>query len=443
MAKAPRVWYQVVYREEATGSGKLSLQFPYDKCTVNFSSNVHIKQFLARATKGNEEWGIDKGVLIAEINNRDANTQLSFDIITANHLTDGDGEYRIGLYLQNDDDLWNLDEMFIVTNNNGSKFITDNRTTLFYSGMSQKLYQMNITLNGASQIDLSLLKGLSDTKVVWGDGTTTHKGLTHTYSQAGTYTIQANFTDVVTIDSYFMNNNTQLTAIDFTNLPNVTKINNAFLKGCSNLTSITTTNFDKVQSVGDDFLCGCSNLTTFNFATFSACNKVGSGFLYNCSSLTAVDLTNFNCVSDTSIGNLFLYGCSSITTLNLNKLNTLTTIPNNFLNECTGLLSVDISGYANLTTIGNNFLAGCTGLTTMNISNNSLLRSIGSQFLNRCSNITTIYCPVPARWQDIPALGSWGSDLTGLTKIIVGDMKFYYKNISVWQDKADLMRETA
>lgn len=96
--------------------------------TVTFSSSQHFKKFYATAVKSGNDYGfIDDilvdiketnptGVLLYELTERNANVNFSFTINTSS-LTSGDGEYRIGLYVQNDDGVWNYEYFLLEANN--------------------------------------------------------------------------------------------------------------------------------------------------------------------------------------------------------------------------------------------------------------------------------------------------------------------------------------
>ena len=97
--------------------------------TVTFSSSVHFKKFYATAVKNGNDYGFindvlvdiretnPTGILLHELTNRDANTNFNFTINTSS-LIAGDGQYRIGLYVQNDDDIWNY-EYFLLESEGG------------------------------------------------------------------------------------------------------------------------------------------------------------------------------------------------------------------------------------------------------------------------------------------------------------------------------------
>lgn len=97
--------------------------------TVTFSSSQHFKKFYATAVKDGNDYGfIDDvlvdirqtnptGILLHELTSRNANTDFTFTINTSS-LTAGDGQYRIGLYVQNDDNIWNYEYFLVDVNNN-------------------------------------------------------------------------------------------------------------------------------------------------------------------------------------------------------------------------------------------------------------------------------------------------------------------------------------
>lgn len=92
--------------------------------TVTFSSSVHFKKFYATAVKDGSDYGFENdilvdirqtnptGILLYELTERNANVNFNFTINT-NQFTDGSGQYRIGLYVQDDNGIWNY-EYFLV-----------------------------------------------------------------------------------------------------------------------------------------------------------------------------------------------------------------------------------------------------------------------------------------------------------------------------------------
>lgn len=97
--------------------------------TVTFSSSKHFKKFYATAVKSGNAYGFDNdilvdirqtnptGVLLYELTERNANTNFNFTINTSS-FTAGDGQYRIGLYVQNDNNIWNYEYFLVDVNNN-------------------------------------------------------------------------------------------------------------------------------------------------------------------------------------------------------------------------------------------------------------------------------------------------------------------------------------
>ncbi len=97
--------------------------------TITFSSSQHFKKFYATAVKDGNDYGfIDDvlvdirqtnptGILLHELTSRNANTDFTFTINTSSFAA-GDGQYRIGLYVQNDDNIWNYEYFLVDVNNN-------------------------------------------------------------------------------------------------------------------------------------------------------------------------------------------------------------------------------------------------------------------------------------------------------------------------------------
>ena len=93
--------------------------------TVTFFSSVHFKKFYATAVKDGSDYGFENdilvdirqtnptGILLYELTERAANTNFNFTI-NGTSLTAGAGDYRIGLYIQDDNNVWNY-EYFLVT----------------------------------------------------------------------------------------------------------------------------------------------------------------------------------------------------------------------------------------------------------------------------------------------------------------------------------------
>lgn len=101
--------------------------------TVTFSSSLHFKKFYATAVKSGKQYGFENdilvdirqtnptGILLYELTNRNANVNFNFTI-NVNQFIDGDGQYRIGLYVQDDNGIWNY-EYFLV-DASGTQLVT-------------------------------------------------------------------------------------------------------------------------------------------------------------------------------------------------------------------------------------------------------------------------------------------------------------------------------
>ena len=135
MANIPQLWYTVEFQPGVVY--KLSNVPPFNECTVRFSCDQHIKTFRARCTFEDEERGKDKGYLIVELTNRNANTEITFTIDSILAMTSGEGQYTISLYVENDEGIWNeysflltteqdSSHLYVIDNNNNYVVMRDN-----------------------------------------------------------------------------------------------------------------------------------------------------------------------------------------------------------------------------------------------------------------------------------------------------------------------------
>lgn len=102
---APNVRYSVT-------THRLSGVAGFDSIGVTFSADAAYTAFECRATKAGEAWGIGVGQLVASFSATPANTERTFEIYD-DYLVNGDGEYRISLYVQAADGSWNDTIAFI------------------------------------------------------------------------------------------------------------------------------------------------------------------------------------------------------------------------------------------------------------------------------------------------------------------------------------------
>lgn len=128
------LWNQYNYAQKLSGkSYKHPNGYTVD-CSyvdVKFSSDMAFKQFYATAVKGGKNYGfvddvlIDfqgaspTGVLLHDYANGRASSEYTFRIYSSS-LKDGDGTYRIGIYVQSTDGTWNYEYFFLTTETDGS-----------------------------------------------------------------------------------------------------------------------------------------------------------------------------------------------------------------------------------------------------------------------------------------------------------------------------------
>ena len=85
---------------------RLSAVSGFDVIRVTFAADAAYTKFECRATRHGEAWGVGVGELVASFSATPANTTRTFEIYD-DYLLHGDGEYRIGLYVQAEDGSWN------------------------------------------------------------------------------------------------------------------------------------------------------------------------------------------------------------------------------------------------------------------------------------------------------------------------------------------------
>ena len=84
----------------------------FDHIVVSFQADADYPAFECRATKAGEDWGLGKGALVASFSTTPANTQRTFEIYD-DFLIQGDGDYRISLFVQGEDGSWNDNHLYL------------------------------------------------------------------------------------------------------------------------------------------------------------------------------------------------------------------------------------------------------------------------------------------------------------------------------------------
>ena len=84
----------------------------FDHIVVSFQADASYPAFECRTTKAGEDWGLGKGVLVASFSATPATTQRTFEVFD-DFLIQGDGEYRISLFVQGEDGSWNDNHLYL------------------------------------------------------------------------------------------------------------------------------------------------------------------------------------------------------------------------------------------------------------------------------------------------------------------------------------------
>jgi len=116
----PVLWFEYIGKEGTNNT--LSYNEPYNTGTIRFSCDKAFNKFMCRCTKDGEPYGREIGFLVQEFNGeRPPATILDFTINAVTAMTEGDGLYRISLYVQDMDGQWNDGQYFLV--NGGGYFL--------------------------------------------------------------------------------------------------------------------------------------------------------------------------------------------------------------------------------------------------------------------------------------------------------------------------------
>ena len=125
---APNITFEVTRNKISGATG-------YDSLGVTFSADGPYAAFECRATRSGKPWGVGMGALIASFSATPTDTQRSFEIYD-DYLLQGDGEYRISLYVQAADGSWNDTIGFIPGGTNSAMICADGTEFLSRKGDS-------------------------------------------------------------------------------------------------------------------------------------------------------------------------------------------------------------------------------------------------------------------------------------------------------------------
>ena len=274
--------------------------------------------------------------------------------------------------------------------------------------------QMYTTASGKTEIDVSMPEGRlspilticpnGTLSVDWGDNTTpdtvtgtstaTWQAVSHTYAQAGNYTISISV--VSGSFSFFGDTNGQHTLLRKGTVANenrvyancvrairlgsgITSIGHYTFYYCSSLASVTIPS--GVTSIGRYAFAYCYSLTSVTIP--SIVTKIWDYSFYYCYSLVSVTIP----YGVTSIVNNAFNGCYSLTSVMIPP--GVTSIEDSAFQGCRSLASVTIP--SGVTSIGGGVFNGCYSLGSITIP--SGVTSIGTSAFNYCHSLTSVMIP--------------------------------------------------
>ncbi len=266
-----------------------------------------------------------------------------------------------------------------------------------------------VTSSGATELDVKLLDDILELSlsiaingsvtIDWGDGSATSTATgssletlvatTHTYSEAGEYTISItvnigeiaiirdanNYTSIIVGDTD--RHWASLKAVRIGN--GVTSISDGAFSACYSLASVTIPS--SVTSISDGAFSACYSLTSVTIP--SSVTSIGMAAFDSCSSLASVTIPS----SVTSIGESAFGGCSSLASVTIPS--SVTSIGMAAFSSCYSLASVTIP--SSVTSIGESAFGGCRSLTSVTIP--SSVTSIGGYAFDGCYSLASVTIP--------------------------------------------------
>ncbi|MEA9355233.1 IPT/TIG domain-containing protein [Bacteriovorax sp. PP10] len=247
----------------------------------------------------------------------------------------------------------------------------------------------------SESITLPLVGGLNYNFIVdWGDGSpnnsvTAYTTPTHTYANAGTYTVTINGT----LEGWsFANTGSKLNIKSVVDLGDMgwKNLSLAFY-GCTNLTSFAggvTTNVTDMSGM----FKGATSLTNLNVSSFNTTNVTNmNNMFYGLSSLATINLSGFNTSNVTNMSYMF-YGSTYLTSVNVSSFNTSNVTNMSFMFGHTNILpSLSVANFntSNVTDMTNMF-EQASQLTSLDLSNfdTTNVTSMSNMFNNAYSMTT-------------------------------------------------------
>ena len=156
--------------------------------------------------------------------------------------SDGKKKNITGLYFKSDGKKKRIVSLYIKS---------DGKKKYIYRAVNP---YVELTFTQGVTVDLSVLSEIEMDSIDWGDGTITSDTLTHTYAEAGTYRIIANFNDVKSVDRQFLQTACYESKLIFNDFVNLETVNDGFLYFHQFTTGIEFNGKTKVKTIGNGFL---------------------------------------------------------------------------------------------------------------------------------------------------------------------------------------------
>lgn len=242
------------------------------------------------------------------------------------------------------------------------------------------------TISGQNEFDIELTTptGLTVTLNIdgdkdWGDGSAIDNLTTHTYSQAGKYTIKTDGTTITSSSSsgiFGQSNSTYNYYCTSIKLATITTIPSYSFLNCKSLKSVSISN--TATTIGDYAFRYCSMLNKIIFS--DKLLTIGQYAFNQCSYLENVCFSN----KISSIATYSFNACANLKFVIIPS--SVSEVINNSFSSCNSLYLVDL--LEGITSLGSSCFSSCVVLTKIIIP--SSLVSFAQSCLQYCSNLKTI-----------------------------------------------------
>ena len=325
------------------------------------------------------------------------NTSVSKDIIIEDNAVNVARMFKDCINMKNYNNNWDNEYSNLITDE-CYKGTTGNLELVpvpwggygFFDDVTSEIV-VNITRPDYELTIANKYKAIGFGLVDWGDGTIDclfDNNYTHTYLEAGVYTIKGHFTFG---SGYICNTSLNSTLVEVKHLATCTTDLSQAFKYCSQLKSANISNLT-VSGIAEAF-SGCTKLTSVNCKNVNTASVTNmTGVFSGCESLKELDISSFDS-SQCNIMNAMFNDCKNLTSLKMDNLRTDSAIMlMSMFQNCSYLTSLDLTNFnTSMASTMASMFSGCTRLKTLLIPNfNTVNVNTMSGMFQDCQALSSI-----------------------------------------------------